>query len=105
MSINESSVPSYPQLRWMRRGSGGILEGMNVDIAQMHSNTQQAAVRNEASMAILSRSLDVVESQGDQMVNMVSSAGSVARTASEGQIAQGLTVTDPALGAAVDLLV
>jgi hypothetical protein len=78
---------------------------MNVDIAQMYVGMQQAAVQNEASMAVLSKSLDVAEAQGDQMVGLLASAGSAATSATDAQIAQGLAITDPALGGAIDLSV
>jgi len=66
---------------------------------------QQAQIQNEASTAVLSKSLDVAETQGDQMVNMLASAGASATSATDGQIAQGLAITDPALGGAIDLSV
>lgn len=71
----------------------------------MYMGMQRAAEQTEASMAVLAKSLDVAEAQGDQVTDMIASAGASAVSASDAQIAQGLAITDPALGGAIDLTV
>jgi hypothetical protein len=70
---------------------------MSIDSAQM-------TVQTEASMAVLAKSLDLAATQGDQMVDLLVSAGSAVPSAPDALVAKGLAITDPALGGEIDFL-
>lgn len=78
---------------------------MWTDTAQVMSGMQQAATQANASMSVLAKTIDAAETQGAQMNQLLVSAGAAATGGTDAQIAQGLAITDPALGGAVDFSV
>lgn len=66
---------------------------------------QQAQQQQDVSTAVLRSSLDMVTEQGDSMSELIQGAGAAQLSATESQIAQGLAITDPAMGGEIDFLV
>lgn len=66
---------------------------------------QQAQQQQDVSTAVLRSSLDMVAEQGDSMSELIQGAGAAQLSATESQIAQGLAITDPAMGGEIDFLV
>lgn len=72
-------------------------------ITDGYMNAQQAQLQQQASTMVLDSSLDVARTQGAQMANLIESAGAASMAASDQQVAQGLAITDPAMGQQIDL--
>ena len=66
---------------------------------------RQTQLQQDAGMAVLKQGIDTAATQGDQLTRMITSAGPSSIQASDAQIQQGLAITDPTKGNAVDLFV
>jgi hypothetical protein len=66
---------------------------------------QQGQTQQEVSTAVLKSAIDGAIQNGDNLEGMIRSAGAASLGASDRQIQQGLAITDPSLGRAIDLTV
>lgn len=74
-------------------------------ITGAYTGMQQAELQQQASMMVLDSTIDMARSQGAEMTQLIESAGAASVSATDAQIAQGLAITDPAMGQNIDLLV
>lgn len=74
-------------------------------ITSQYVGMQQAQVQQDANMAVLKDSIDTAVQQGQDVERLINSAGATQLAASDQQVQQGLAITDPAMGQAIDLTV
>jgi malic enzyme len=65
---------------------------------------QQAQMQQDAGTAALRNSIELAETQGAQMTEMIAGAGAANTAATDAQVQQGLAMTDPGLGQNIDLM-
>ncbi|MFP4151551.1 MAG: putative motility protein [Alkalispirochaeta sp.] len=66
---------------------------------------QQGQTQQEASTAVLKSAIDGAVQNGDNVEQMIHSAGATSLGASDRQIQEGLAITDPSMGQHIDLTV
>jgi streptomycin 6-kinase len=81
------------------------LESMIDGITSQYVAMQQSQVQQDVSTSVLKSSVDAASRQGDNVEQLIQSAGAAAINATDSQIQQSLALTDPAMGRQIDLTV
>ncbi|MDA3950199.1 MAG: YjfB family protein [Spirochaeta sp.] len=74
-------------------------------ITSQYVAMQQSQTQQDVSTSVLKSSIDAASRQGDNVEQLIQSAGATAINATDSQIQQSLALTDPAMGRQIDLTV